>query len=74
MSEVVGKVGFWNVCKAIWTIICLFIKSIWNKTNVLTEYQKECDKTGQKMREILMRTDEGRDLFTKYENLLEQTN
>lgn len=73
MSEVVRKIGLWNLCKAIWDIICLFIKSLINKTDVLTEYQKQCDETSQKMIESLMQTDEGRDIFEKYATLMEGT-
>lgn len=72
MFEIVRKIGLWNVCKAIWDIICLFIRSLFNKTDVLTEYQKECDETAQKMMDCLMQTDEGRDLFANYENLLKE--
>lgn len=71
MSDVVRKIGLWNCFQAILDIICLFIKSLMNKTDVLTEYQKQCDKTTQKLRECLMQTDEGRDLFAKHDMLME---
>lgn len=62
-----------ELLKALWTVICLFIKSFLNKTDIITEYRKECDNTAQKMLDCLKRTDEGRDLLAKYEELLETT-
>lgn len=62
-----------ELLKALWTVIVLFIRSLLNKTDIISEYQKECDNTAQKILDSLKRTDEGRDLLAKYEELLETT-
>jgi hypothetical protein len=65
MFELAHHYGWRGLVQGIWKMICLFIRSFLNKTDVLIEYQKECDKMSQKLRECLEETDEGRELLAK---------
>lgn len=53
MGELYRKLGPIGMLKAIWSIICLWIKSLANKTNLMTEYHKECDKMTEHMNTLL---------------------
>jgi hypothetical protein len=59
------KVGVWGILKAIGTIIYMLIKSVFNKTNLLTEYHKECDKTSKMLNDVFNETEEGCVLLAK---------
>jgi hypothetical protein len=69
MRELVAKVGVCGILKAIWDIICLFIRSVINKTDVLTEYQKDCDNNRRRIMDIISETEEGRELLAKCKEL-----
>lgn len=59
------KLNVEDLIKAIWHIICLFIRSFVNKTDVIAEYHKDCEKMNQKMRDLLNNSDEGRAILTE---------
>jgi hypothetical protein len=57
----------WDLIKATWYIIRLFVLSLLNKTDIVIEYRKECNKIGDQMKELLRRTEEGQDLLQQAE-------
>lgn len=54
-----------HVLKAIWYVCRLYVTSITNKTDVLIEYQKECDEVSKRMNSI----PELQAIFDKYKHL-----
>jgi hypothetical protein len=69
LYELLRKVGPWGVVKAIWSIICMFVTSLLNKTNIMIEYQKECDKTSALLNDEFSKTEDGRLLLAQVKHL-----
>lgn len=57
MIDIIHKLmehyGVWPILNGIWSIICLVIKSIFSRTDILTEYKRVCDAQTEYMNECM---------------------
>ena len=60
MFKASRRFGLLKISVAIWGIFRLFVNSLVNKTDIITEYEKECDATAKRMMKCIMQTEGGR--------------
>lgn len=40
------------IMKAIWEFVCMFLRALKNKTDIMTQYQKECNDMSNRLNSL----------------------